>query len=56
MEVAMRTKLVGLLIGLGLAAVVAPALACEYGTSASNQSSTQQQTADSQPAAQSGTN
>ncbi len=51
----MRTKLIGLLIGLGLAAVVAPALACSYGTTASNQSSTQQ-TADSQPASQSGTN
>jgi hypothetical protein len=52
----MRTKLIGLLIGLGLAAVVVPALACSYGTSASNQSSTQPQTADSQPSAQSGTN
>ncbi len=51
----MRIKLIGLLIGFGLAAVVAPALACSYGTSASNQSSTQQ-TAASQPPAQSGTN
>ena len=37
----MRRILIGLLVGLGLAAVVAPAVACPYGTSASNsQSST----------------
>ncbi len=52
----MRIKLVGLLIGLGLAAVVAPALACSYGTSASNDQSSTQQSAASQPPAQSGTN
>jgi hypothetical protein len=50
----MRTKLIGLLIGLGLAAVVAPALACPYGQSASNSQSSQQ-TAESQPS-QNGTN
>jgi hypothetical protein len=55
-RVYMRTKLVGLLIGLSLAAVVAPALACEYGTSASNAQSSTQQTAESQPASQSGAN
>jgi len=44
----MRAKLIGLLIGLGLAAAVAPALACPYGnqTASSDQTSTQQ-TADS---------
>lgn len=52
----MRTKLIGVLIGLGLAAVVAPALACPYGTSASNSQSSTQQTADSQPASQGATN
>ena len=52
----MRSQLIGLLVGLGLAAVVAPALACQYGTTASNSQTTTQQTADSQPASQSGTN
>jgi hypothetical protein len=52
----MRTKLIGLLIGFGLAAIVAPALACPYGTSASNTQSSSQQTAESQPASQSGAN
>jgi hypothetical protein len=51
----MRAKLVGLLIGLGLAAIVAPALACPYGSSASNQTSTQQ-TAENQTPAQTGSN
>ena len=52
----MRTKLIGLLIGLGLAAVVAPTLACQFGTSASNDQSSMQQTAESPPPSQSGTN
>ncbi len=51
----MRSKLIGLLIGCGLAAIVAPALACNYGTTASNQSTTQQ-TAQSQPASDAGSN
>jgi hypothetical protein len=50
----MRTKLLGLLVGLGLAAVVAPAFACNYGTTASNAQSSTQQTAESQPASQTG--
>ncbi len=53
----MRSKLIGLLIGLGLAAVVAPALACNYHTtSASNDGATAQQTAAAQPAADAGSN
>jgi hypothetical protein len=52
----MGAKLLGLLIGLGLAAIVAPALACPYGTTASNSQTSTQQTADGQPASQSGTN
>ncbi len=52
----MRTRIVGLLIGLGLAAIVAPALACQYGTTASNSQTSTQQTADGQPASQSSTN
>lgn len=50
----MRSKLIGLLIGLGLAAIVAPALACPYGTNASNTST--QQTAENQTPAQTGSN
>ena len=52
----MRTRFIGLLIGLGLAAAVAPALACPYGTTASNSQTSTQQTADSQPAGQTGAN
>ena len=52
----MRAKLIGLLIGCGLAALVAPALACDYGTSARNSQSTSQQTAETQPASDSGSN
>ena len=52
----MRSKLIGLLIGLGLAAFVAPALACDYGTTAQNSQSTSQQTAQSQPASDAGSN
>ena len=52
----MRAKLIGLLIGLGLAAVVAPALAhCGYESASSDQSSTQQ-TAATQPAGETGAN
>jgi len=51
----MRTKLIGLLIGLGLAAVVAPALACTYGKSAAADQSTQQ-TAETQTTTPSGQN
>ncbi len=47
----MRSKLIGLLVGLGLAAAVAPALACNFHTtSASNDGAATQQTADAQPA------
>jgi len=43
----MRSKLIALLAGLGLAAIVAPALACDYhNTTAHNDQS--QQTADNQ--------
>jgi hypothetical protein len=52
----MRTKLIGLLLGCGIAAIVAPALACEYGRSASNDHATTQQTAQSQPATDTGSN
>ena len=70
----MRSKLIGLLIGCGLAAIVAtalacwnwpytmpaelvaPALACSYGTTAQNGQSTSQQTAQSQPASDTGSN
>jgi hypothetical protein len=52
----MRKKLIGFLIGCGLAAIVAPALACEYGTSAQNTQSTSQQTAQGQPASDNGSN
>jgi hypothetical protein len=52
----MRSKLIGLLIGCGLAAIVAPALACDYHTSAQNSQSTSQQTAETQPASDSGSN
>lgn len=51
----MRSKLIGLLIGCGLAAIVAPALACPYNQTASNQS-TSQQTAQNQPASDAGSN
>ncbi|RBP05686.1 hypothetical protein DFR50_13449 [Roseiarcus fermentans] len=50
----MRKTLIGFLIGLGLVAAVAPASACPYGTSASNSQTSTQQTAQSQPASQSG--
>ena len=52
----MRSKLIALLVGLGLAAVVAPSLACDYGTSASKDKASSQQTAQSQPAGDVGSN
>ncbi len=52
----MRSKLIGLLIGCCLVAIVAPALACSYGTTALNGQSTSQQTAQSQPASDTGSN
>ncbi len=52
----MRSKLIGRLIGCGLAAIMAPALPCNYGTSAQNSQSTSQQTAQSQPATDVGSN
>ena len=57
----MRSMLLGLLIGCGLAAMVAPVMACEFHNSAQNTQSTSQQTAqaqpaEAQPAAQSGSN
>jgi len=51
----MRAKLIGLLIGCGLAALVAPALACSFNQTASSQS-TSQETAQNQPAADTGKN
>ena len=51
----MRAKLIGLLIGCGLAAIVAPALACSYNQTASSQSSSQQ-TAQNQSAPDAGKN
>ena len=52
----MRSKLIALLVGLGLAAVVAPALACNYGTTASDDKASSQQTAQSQSAGDTGSN
>ena len=52
----MRSKLMVLVFGLGLAAIVGPALACNYGTSADNSKATSQQTAQSQPATDTGSN
>jgi hypothetical protein len=55
-RVFMRSKLIGLVLGLGLAAIVGPALACNYGTSAENSKTTSQETAQSQPAPDTGSN
>jgi hypothetical protein len=45
----MRTKLLAILAGFGLvAATIAPALACNYQTNASNDQATPQQTAQAQ--------
>ena len=52
----MRSKLIALLVGLGLAAVIAPAFACNFGTSASNDKASSQETAQSQPAGDVGAN
>ena len=52
----MRAKVIGLLLGCSIAAIVAPALACEYNRSVSNDHSTTQQTAESQPATDTGSN
>ncbi|MBV8107496.1 MAG: hypothetical protein JO223_23310 [Hyphomicrobiales bacterium] len=52
----MRSKLIGLMLGLSLATIVGPALACNYGTSAENSKATSQETAQSQPAADTGSN
>jgi hypothetical protein len=52
----MRSLLIGLLVGCGLAAIVAPALACQYGTTAQNSQSTSQESAQSQPASDTGSN
>ena len=52
----MRSKLIALLVGLGLAAIVAPVLACEYRTTASDDKASSQQTAESQPAGDTGSN
>jgi hypothetical protein len=48
----MRSKLIGILIGLGLAAIVAPALACPFNTTASDDQTPAQQTAQSQSQSQ----
>jgi hypothetical protein len=53
----MRSKLIGLLLGLSLAAVVTPALACDFQTtSASNDKTASQQTAQSPPSSDVGSN
>ncbi len=52
----MRSMLIGLLLGCGLAAIVAPALACNFGTSASNDKASSQQTAQSQTQGDVGSN
>ncbi len=54
----MRSKLIGLLLGLSLAAVVAPALACDYyhSTTATNDRASTEQTADTQPSTDTGAN
>ena len=52
----MRSKLIALLVGLGLAAAVTPAFACNYGTTASDDKAPSQQTAQSQPAGDVGSN
>ena len=52
----MRSKLIALLIGCGLAAIVAPALACEFNNQTASSQSTQQQTAQSQPVSDTGSN
>ncbi len=51
----MRSKVLGLLIGCGLAAMVAPALACSYNQTASSQS-TSEQTASSPSTPDTGSN
>ena len=52
----LEPAIVGLLVGCGLAAIVAPALACQYDTTAQNSQSTSQETAQSQPASDTGSN
>jgi hypothetical protein len=55
-RVFMRSKLIALVVGLCLAAIVGPALACNYGTSAENSKTTSQETAQSQPVTDTGSN
>lgn len=50
----MRSTLIGLVLGFGLSAIVGPALACNYGTSAENSQTSSQQTAMTQPSSDSG--
>jgi hypothetical protein len=52
----MRSTLIGILIGCGLAAFVAPALACSFNDSAQNSQTSTEQTAQSQPPAETGSN
>jgi hypothetical protein len=52
----MRSKLIALLIGCSLAAIVGPALACMYGDQTASNQSTSQQTAQSQPSSDAGSN
>jgi hypothetical protein len=47
----MRSKLIALLVGCGLAAIVVPALACDWNRTAESGQSATQQTAQTQPAA-----
>ncbi len=52
----MRSTLIGLVLGFGLAAIVGPAFACNYGTSAENSQTSSQQTAMAQPSSDTGSN
>ena len=44
----MRSKLIAFLVGCGLAAIVAPAMACEYHNYTAQNSQASQQTAETQ--------
>jgi len=52
----MRSKLIALLAGLGLAAIVAPALACDYHNTTAHNDHSSQQTADNQSSGDVGKN
>jgi hypothetical protein len=52
----MRSKLIGLLLGIGLAAIAGPALACDYHMNSASSDGAAQQTAQSEPATDAGRN